>query len=691
MTVEITLTLADADATTFDLYSNVDSFGIPFETGVPVASLTAGYTTALVPDGTTVIRVQNVSASCSNFIDLVLTTTTTTTVSTTTSTTTVASIACDATTNAGGAGVTEYTLDLEPTGSCIIMDFNAQGVPDKLEILHNGVRVATSGMTAANSGPFDTLYGDPTVPTSGQAAATDQFIGTSKGAINNRNAEFLADTGIAGITANRQQLIWFLYDSADYAVNPQVTIRITGPTGTAWNLDRQCPPELELVDVIFNSGDSPSDIWQFKPSTFDEVFLFSVTDPSPDVAHTENKLWVYNGTAIELEEYDITLTPFTYVFNRVITNVFTNSGLCAIDDTMLAGRSIAGDYIYTTGGKLIVTTVATGPVYHISQYDYATGTLEFDLDITSTVSNPYGLYQYNSEVFIASSNGDIYNILTAAPYTLTLVHTTAFTINGASQIPSQITEEFTSNTTTTTTTAAPTTTTTTTTTWNIPIANIVSYWNVDSDSVDQVGANDGVDTSISYVASGGIGNVADFTAGVTSQISVADAANLSFISVPFSITFRVKWNSAPVTTIFICKKNIVDGNDAEYQVDWDGINLQFFCFDDTAVNQIKVTVPFAPSVGVWYAIAVTSNGSDLNTGMEIYIDGSIGTPTRSTTGTYVSMEDEPSPIIIGKNSFTTARSLDGYMDEIAIFDKELTASEVSDIYAKNQAGFYLTE
>ena len=41
-------------------------------------------------------------------------------------------------------------------------------------------------------------------------------------------------------------------------------------------------------------------------------------------------------------------------------------------------------------------------------------------------------------------------------------------------------------------------------------------------NVLEIGSNDGVDTSVSYVASGGIGNVGDFTAGITSKITVAD-------------------------------------------------------------------------------------------------------------------------------------------------------------------------
>jgi hypothetical protein len=73
MTVLIQLTLAGADTGPFNLYSDLDSFGVPFEVGVPKASLTAGYASTIVPDGTTTIRVCSTSLYCANCIDITLT------------------------------------------------------------------------------------------------------------------------------------------------------------------------------------------------------------------------------------------------------------------------------------------------------------------------------------------------------------------------------------------------------------------------------------------------------------------------------------------------------------------------------------------------------------------------------------------------------------------------------------------
>jgi hypothetical protein len=81
MTVLITLTIAGANTGPFNLYSDVDGFVAPFESGVSKSALLAGYISVLVPLGTTTIRVVSFG-ECTNTTDIsVITTTTTTTTS----------------------------------------------------------------------------------------------------------------------------------------------------------------------------------------------------------------------------------------------------------------------------------------------------------------------------------------------------------------------------------------------------------------------------------------------------------------------------------------------------------------------------------------------------------------------------------------------------------------------------------
>jgi len=93
MTVLITLTTAGVDSGPFNLYSDIDGYTAAFESGVSQAALLAGYSSSLVPDYTTIVRVLSTGV-CNNYVDITLTsgtttTTTSTIVPTTTTTTTL--------------------------------------------------------------------------------------------------------------------------------------------------------------------------------------------------------------------------------------------------------------------------------------------------------------------------------------------------------------------------------------------------------------------------------------------------------------------------------------------------------------------------------------------------------------------------------------------------------------------------
>lgn len=100
MTVLITLTVAGVDSGPFNLYSDIDGYVSPFETGISTVSLLAGFSSSSVPNSTTIIRVMS-DGVCTNFIDIPVSPippTTTTTSSSSTSTTTSTSTSTSSTT-----------------------------------------------------------------------------------------------------------------------------------------------------------------------------------------------------------------------------------------------------------------------------------------------------------------------------------------------------------------------------------------------------------------------------------------------------------------------------------------------------------------------------------------------------------------------------------------------------------------
>lgn len=250
-------------------------------------------------------------------------------------------ITCSETANSGGVGVTEYNIILDkPLGGIIIIDFEPVGVPDKLEIIHNGIKKATTGMTTVNAGPFDNIYGSPTVPTLSEANSTDQFIGTDKGSIPNRYSTFLSETGITDVFMTKQQLVWWVYTDVDYVINNTITIRVTGINDTGWNLQRLCtdqtptgvePPPPEPEDFIYYDAE-----------------YYDCVDETCGI--TANPLWVYNLSD-------------TLIINKYYYNSYNNKSFKILG----APKTYAE---YTTLGSPIA--LETGEAFATIPYDVCT-------------------------------------------------------------------------------------------------------------------------------------------------------------------------------------------------------------------------------------------------------------------------------------------------------------------------------
>ena len=86
-TATITLTTIGTAAGPFDLYSNSDSYVVPFETGITRAQLLAGFLSNNLPTAATIVRVKS-TTYCVNFLNINVTNATTTTAGPTTTTTT---------------------------------------------------------------------------------------------------------------------------------------------------------------------------------------------------------------------------------------------------------------------------------------------------------------------------------------------------------------------------------------------------------------------------------------------------------------------------------------------------------------------------------------------------------------------------------------------------------------------------
>jgi hypothetical protein len=152
-TILITLTAGGSDTGPFDLYSDVDGYITPFENNVAKATLEAGYTSVVVPDGATIIRLHCDNSICDNFTDLVIVTTTTTTSSTSSTTTTSST---SSTTTSTSSTTTSTTTTAIPMGLIDILSNTS------LDISISDVSVNTTPATVV-SGSMPNTPGNSTL------------------------------------------------------------------------------------------------------------------------------------------------------------------------------------------------------------------------------------------------------------------------------------------------------------------------------------------------------------------------------------------------------------------------------------------------------------------------------------------------------------------------------------------------
>lgn len=76
-TVIITIAAAGTDTGPFNLFSDADAYVTAFATGIAKSALLAGYTSTVVPDAATIVRVKSNSVGCTNYVDMEITSITT--------------------------------------------------------------------------------------------------------------------------------------------------------------------------------------------------------------------------------------------------------------------------------------------------------------------------------------------------------------------------------------------------------------------------------------------------------------------------------------------------------------------------------------------------------------------------------------------------------------------------------------
>jgi hypothetical protein len=178
--------------------------------------------------------------------------------------------------------------------------------------------------------------------------------------------------------------------------------------------------------------------------------------------------------------------------------------------------------------------------------------------------------------------------------------------------------------------------------------------------------------------------------GTNDHILVSDQDDYSFTNgsndLPFSLSLWVyvgdiSSDDGP----FISKANFTTGGN-EFIFKHANGKLQFFLYDNissAAGDSIRTQAPSATlSAATWHHVVATYSGNGSQTGMKVYTDGSQTTSTQSANGSYSRLRSTSTPVVIGatQDLANANRVFEDRLADCVVFNKELSSSEVTEIY-----------
>jgi hypothetical protein len=168
--------------------------------------------------------------------------------------------------------------------------------------------------------------------------------------------------------------------------------------------------------------------------------------------------------------------------------------------------------------------------------------------------------------------------------------------------------------------------------------------------------------------------------GVDEYVTMGDVLGFERTDA-FSVSLWVKTTQTGVDTALFCKT----GDSSDYRgyllnQSATGDGLWFFLCSVCPTNCIEVRTTRTINDGKWHHVVVTYSGSSTAAGVLIYIDGG-AVPTTTAEDTLTGTILTTNPFYLASRATSgLPQPFAGFLDEVSIWDKELSAVEVDAIY-----------
>jgi hypothetical protein len=206
-------------------------------------------------------------------------------------------------------------------------------------------------------------------------------------------------------------------------------------------------------------------------------------------------------------------------------------------------------------------------------------------------------------------------------------------------------------------------------------SGLISWWRAEGNALDSAGSNHGTASNgVAYVQ-GKVGQAFAFD-GINDFVFVPDATNLRPTSITLEAWARFNGAQGPVLG-----RSWGTGIHNSYIIWQLSGNINGTIGDTNQAADILST-PFTPVQGQWYHVAFTFD--DVTKQHAFYLDGALV----ASGQTFRSVGYDNHPLLLGGDIDNGSVSflLDGGVDEAAIYNRALTASEIAAIYNAGIAG-----
>ena len=339
--------------------------------------------------------------------------------------------------------------------------------------------------------------------------------------------------------------------------------------------------------------------------------------------------WFFNGRVDEVSLYDRALTA-----SEVQAIYLAGSAGKCFAPTLPAVTVQPANQSAPLGGMATFTATATGTGPLSYQWLFGSVNIAGATNSTLTITN------------LQFANAGVYSIMVSNSVGAVISSTATLTVTGGSCVP--------------------------------PSAGLVSWWKGDGNALDSVGGNHGTPYNVTNYAPGEVQQAFTFN-GVNQWVEIPDSPSLNPTNA-LTVEAWVYVSGNPNTDFasVIYKFSPVDVSLNQYQIATHYINGQLHFFPIIMLPgwtdfDGKTLIQF----NTWYRVAMTYDGSSLSLYVNGALDGSI-----AASGPII---PKPVPLRIGGAS-TGPWFFNGRVDEVSLYDRALSASEIQAVYNAGASG-----